>query len=225
MKQQRNFTLIELLVVIAILGALVAALAGGLSGAMGKKDSIVCKTNLKTLGTAMIEYSLDWNFFPCGTKDTDSDNTISRRVKDSSKRRSTLLTFKTFKTYDAQDLKQDRFFCPASGARVPRKTTTVLGRDNIGYHYVNGDASTRVLKSDQGLIRDLNEGHNDVKEGNVLYASGAVVTLRKSGSLRKSSIGVNYSRNWYNNRDVFSNYKSFDSYNKKVVAKRQDRPD
>ncbi len=222
MMEKRQFTLIELLVVIAILGALVAALAGGLSSAMGKKDSMVCKTNLKQLGTGMIAYSLDMNYFPCGVKDTDSDSTISKRKRETG--RSTLRTFKTFKEFDNEEITNDRFFCPSSGANVPRTTTTPLGRDNVGYHYVNGDVSTRVLKSNLALVRDLNEGHDDAKEGNVVYASGAVTVIKKLG-LTVGSDKLNYRTNWYKNKNSFVNYRSFDNYGKKISRSRQDRAD
>ncbi|MBN1815873.1 MAG: prepilin-type N-terminal cleavage/methylation domain-containing protein [Sedimentisphaerales bacterium] len=56
MKQRTGFTLIELLVVIAIIGILLAILVPGLQKAKEATKTVICKSHLKGIGTAMLVY-------------------------------------------------------------------------------------------------------------------------------------------------------------------------
>lgn len=219
MKSRKNFTLIELLAVIAIIGILAAALVGGVGKAIDRANAAACQANLGALGKAMIQYKMDYRFFPCGVKDTDSTSTIERRRKDT--KRSTERTISYFHEYDAEGMDTKRYFCPTGDKMKPRRKEDKLRKENIGYHYVNGDVSQRVIKDNMGLMRDLNFGHEDAEYGMVLLGGGNVEKVSKLGKESSSKPG-NYRTNWYRNDDQFINCKEFDSYNKKVNTRSPD---
>lgn len=219
MKLRKNFTLIELLAVIAIIGILAAALVGGVGAAIDRANAAACQANLTTLGKSMVQYKMDYRYFPCGVKDTDSSSTIERRRKEIG--RSTLRTMQVYSEYDAEDMDPVRFYCPVSDKMQPRRKEDRLRKENVGYHYVNGDVSSRIIKDNVALMRDLNEGHEDAEYGMILLGNGSVKKVSKLGKESKSQPG-NYRTNWYRNDDILLNAKDFDGYSRKVNPRRPD---
>lgn len=219
MKLRKNFTLIELLAVIAIIGILMTALVAGVQAAMETARAAQCQANLSALGKSMAQYKLDNNFFPCGVKDTDTTATVVKKRKD--RNRSTLRTIQTYFEYDDSDIDPVRFFCPESEKMKPRRKEDRLRKENVGYHYINGDVSARVIKDNMALMRDLNEGHSDAEYGMILLGAGNVRKVEKVGKESRNQPG-NYKTNWYRNDDVVENVKDFEKYNSKIKERTVD---
>ena len=59
MRAKKGFTLVELLVVIAIISLLVSMLVPTLSGVQEIERTMICKSNLKQLGTVWSSYLLE----------------------------------------------------------------------------------------------------------------------------------------------------------------------
>jgi prepilin-type N-terminal cleavage/methylation domain-containing protein/prepilin-type processing-associated H-X9-DG protein len=59
LQRSRAFTLVELLVVMAILGVLMSLLLPNLRGAMDAAKRVKCKSNLRQIGLAMVQYAGD----------------------------------------------------------------------------------------------------------------------------------------------------------------------
>jgi prepilin-type processing-associated H-X9-DG protein len=71
---RRCFTLIELLVVVAIVFILMSLLMPGIKNVRASAKRIECGNNLRQLGTAVSEYSVDYDsFYPLGLEQIGTD--------------------------------------------------------------------------------------------------------------------------------------------------------
>jgi type II secretion system protein G len=63
MRRQKGFTLIELLIVVAIIGIIAAIAIPNLLNAINRSRQKRSMSDLRTLGTAMEAYGVDWSFY------------------------------------------------------------------------------------------------------------------------------------------------------------------
>ena len=67
MRKERGFTLIELLIVVAIIGIIAAIAIPNLLNAIDRSKQKRTMTDMRSVGTACEEYSIDNNFYPIQT--------------------------------------------------------------------------------------------------------------------------------------------------------------
>lgn len=65
--RQAGFTLIELLIVVAIIGIIAAIAVPNLLNAMDRAKQTKTMTDIRAIGNACEQYSIDYNFFPIQT--------------------------------------------------------------------------------------------------------------------------------------------------------------
>src|SRR5262245_24694848 len=71
MRKERGFTLIELLIVVAIIGIIAAIAIPNLLNAIDRSKQKRTMADIRSIGTACEEYSIDNNFYPVQTSQAD----------------------------------------------------------------------------------------------------------------------------------------------------------
>jgi len=64
MRRQKGFTLIELLIVVAIIGIIAAIAIPNLLNAINRSRQKRSMSDMRTIGTAIEAYAVDWAFYP-----------------------------------------------------------------------------------------------------------------------------------------------------------------
>ncbi|MBI1368504.1 MAG: prepilin-type N-terminal cleavage/methylation domain-containing protein [Planctomycetes bacterium] len=130
-RRRHGFTLIELLVVVSIIALLIAILLPSLSKAMASARQVVCASNERQMGMAVMTYGLDHKqYFPAGVNRSNGDwiwpPTLRRELAGA----------------------MDVFYCPAADpkTRWVRKLGSGLAPDVYGwqqdeYHLGSGRGS------------------------------------------------------------------------------------
>ena len=77
MKRQEGFTLIELLIVVAIIGIIAAIAIPNLLNAIDRGKQKRTMADIRSIGTACEEYSIDNNFYPIQTTQGAVTGTVS----------------------------------------------------------------------------------------------------------------------------------------------------
>lgn len=74
MHERKAFTMVELLVTIAIIAILIGLILPALAAARHAARTTACASNLRQIGIAIENYSVDWGFMPASVNTDETDN-------------------------------------------------------------------------------------------------------------------------------------------------------
>ena len=180
MKKTRGFTLIELLVVIAIIAILAAMLLPALQTARERGRRGSCISNLKQIGTALMQYAQDnREKMPAGNCRTSSTDSAVRNVE-----LATNKCIEGFNVLIGHEYLSDYgvYTCPSStattGTGAAGSLTVTGGTVNVAYGYIpgyiagnNGSESAVAADFDGNNCGDAKTSHTNY--GNILFADGS----------------------------------------------------
>jgi prepilin-type processing-associated H-X9-DG protein/prepilin-type N-terminal cleavage/methylation domain-containing protein len=186
-----GFTLIELLVVIGIIAVLIAILIPSLGFARERARSVVCMSNLRQLGSALLQYTNDNNqVLPYEDEDSDPKrqpcwfNAVDRALGTESGGRGSVVKFcptanlshpaaRESYRFNSQILRSEKPFRPIT--EIPKPNATVLLFDGTC-------GGTGV--SLKGQLKDADFRHNGGV--NILFADWHVDHMKKAELTAKS---------------------------------------
>ena len=194
MKKTRGFTLIELLVVIAIIAILAAMLLPALQSARERGRRGSCVSNLKQIGTALMQYSQDYREkMPAGNCRTSSTSSTVKAVGADIAGSAAGLEVLRANEYLAD---YGVFTCPSSTVSAEDGTAalTYEGDDaNLAYGYIPGYiAGNNGSESAIGFDLDGTKvgKTNHTNYGNILFADGSTRGFNGATWFSKDNTGI-----------------------------------
>ena len=194
MKKTRGFTLIELLVVIAIIAILAAMLLPALQSARERGRRGSCVSNLKQIGTALMQYSQDYREkMPAGNCRTSSTSSTVKAVGADLAGSAAGLEVLRANEYLAD---YGVFTCPSSTVSAEDGTAalTYEGDDaNLAYGYIPGYiAGNNGSESAIGFDLDGTKvgTTNHTNYGNILFADGSTRGFNGATWFSKANTGI-----------------------------------
>ena len=190
MKKTRGFTLIELLVVIAIIAILAAMLLPALQSARERGRRGSCVSNLKQIGTALMQYSQDYREkMPNGDcRATPTDATkVTVALGEGDLGLEVLRGNEYLADYGV-------FTCPSSTVSAESGTASLSYATNLAYGYVPGyiagnNGSESAIGADlDGTTDSAKTNHTNY--GNILFADGSTRGFNGAEWFSKANTGI-----------------------------------
>ena len=190
MKKTRGFTLIELLVVIAIIAILAAMLLPALQSARERGRRGSCVSNLKQIGTALMQYSQDYREkMPAGNCRTSSTSGTNKPVGADLAGSAAGLEVLRANEYLAD---YGVFTCPSSTVSAEQGTESLTFEVNLAYGYIPGYIAGNN-GSESAVAADLDGTKvgktNHTNYGNILFADGSTRGFNGSTWFSKANTG------------------------------------
>ena len=199
MKKTRGFTLIELLVVIAIIAILAAMLLPALQSARERGRRGSCVSNLKQIGTALMQYSQDYREkMPAGNCRTSSTNSAVKAVGADVAGSAAGLEVLRANEYLAD---YGVFTCPSSTVSAEQATESLSYGLNLAYGYIPGyiagnNGSESAIGADlDGTVAAAGGKTNHTNYGNILFADGSTRGFNGATWFSKANTGINDAAN------------------------------
>jgi len=190
------FTLIELLVVIAIISLLVTILMPALNQAKDHARTVVCLTNLKSIGNAMATYSGDWNEAIVPTSTYNSSSVCINTWASALKQSGAINAPKSNNYYDPGNLNSESspFMCPEATTTWTNGTTTDVGTD---YKYSKSLLGWTMFWENSGPQNDTSIADNLYYERSVHAWYSPISSYNWGESTFWSSATMNYIQHGY----------------------------